>query len=330
LLLLAMILELLGRLISSTGVTVAAAAAVGAVISDALLTPGRGLAVVRRRTPARMAVGVPAPVQISVVAMPRRRYRSRRPVVVIDRPPGLEPGRVVTPRLAAGQEAVAERLALPIRRGCWPDGGTVMIEAFSPLGGFVRRTTLPIADSGWVHPAPLAPLRLPEPAAGAADGGATSRRAGAGSDFFGVREWRAGDAANAIHWRASARRNALVVLERERPGRPGLLVAVDALVDDEAGERDLARAAATAVRALRSGQAVVLVAGNSAVTPTRPGDLLDWFAALAPVAAPEPATMRDALQLLRGGATLLWVGSAAVPPEVVRQARTAGLHLVRA
>jgi uncharacterized protein (DUF58 family) len=174
------------------------------------------------------------------------------------------------------------------------------------------------------------PLRLPEPGAGVADGAATSRRAGAGTDFFGIREWRSGDAATAIHWRASARRSRLVVVERERPGRPSLLVAVDTAVDEEQWEHALARAAATAVLALRSGQAVALLAGSTTAAPTRPRDLLDWFAALGPVAPLEPATLRAAMGTASAGGTVLWVGDTGVPPQVAGHARAAGLTAIAA
>jgi uncharacterized protein (DUF58 family) len=327
LLLLALILELLGRLIGSTGVTLAAAAAVGAVLSDALLTPGVDIGALQRRTPARMAVGIPAPVRITVDAHIRRRHGSRRPVVLIDHPPGLEPGRVVTPMLSNGRQAVAERLATPLHRGCWSDGGTITIEAFSPLGGFVRRKTIRMAAAGWVHPAPCAPLRLPDPTFGSAEGSALSRRRGLGTDVLGIREWRPGDPATAIHWRASARRNSLIVLERELPGGSALVVAVGA-GDGEHFEDDLARTAATAGRALRSGRVVALVAGSRATTVTRPRELLDWFAAVGSTDPPEPAALQAALRTARPGATLLWLGTGEAPATVVQAARAAAVGAI--
>ena len=43
-------------------------------------------------------------------------------------------------------------------------------------------------------------------------------RAGHGTDLYGVREFRSGDALRRIHWRTSARRGQLVVREFEPPG----------------------------------------------------------------------------------------------------------------
>lgn len=328
LLLLAAILELLGRMINSTGVTVASAAAVGAVISDALLTPGVRLGRIHRRVPNRMTVGVPTMVEITIDAHTRRRFGSRRSVVLIDQPTGLGSGRVVTPMLRAGEQAVAHRPAVPVRRGHFIDGGTIVVEAFSPLGGFVRRTTRKCDGDWYVHPAAAPPMQLPEPAGGELLGTTASRRSGSGTDFFGIREWRGGDPRSAIHWRASARRDQLVVLERERPGRPALVVVVGAGGDDDAWEGDLARLAATAVRALRSGRPVVAVSGSDVAAPNNPRDLLDWFAAVAPSAAPDVDAMRSAMRGAGRDATLLWLGAAAMPPGLQHAARASGVSAV--
>lgn len=328
-LLLAAILELLGRLIHSTGVTLAAAAGVGAVIGDCLLTPGAALDDVERRTPSRMAVGVEAAVHLSVTSRGRR-LGGRRPIVLIDRAPGLDVGRYVTPALRSGERAIGERSAMPLRRGCWRDGGRVDMEAYSPLGGWVRRARVRLPESGWIHPAPATPLRLPDVAAGETIGKTSAARSGAGVDFFGIREWRAGDPRSAIHWRASARRNELVVMERERPGHPTLMVAVGPLRDDEAQEALLARVAATALRALRDGRGVVLVSDGAAESVTRPTDALDWFAGIEPVEPPGAAGLASAFQLAGSGSIVLWLGKGAVPDLVRAAARGANAAAVSA
>jgi hypothetical protein len=203
-----------------------------------------------------------------------------------------------------------------------------VVEAFSPLGGFVRRTTRKF-DTGWcVHPAAASPLRLPEPAGGELLGASTSRRSGSGVDVFGIREWRGGDPSSSIHWRASARRDQLVVLERERPGRAALVVAVGVAGDGDDWERHVARVAATAVRALRSGRPVVVLAGTDSFTPTTLGDLLDWFAAVGPVATPGVAALRDALRGAGRDATLLWLGAAPMPQSLQQAARGSGVGAV--
>ncbi|MGN6472285.1 MAG: hypothetical protein ACTHK4_01390 [Mycobacteriales bacterium] len=327
LLTLATVLEMLGQLIHSTGVAVAAAFAVGAVIGDAFLAPRVTYAAVERRTPARMAVGVEAIVHLTVRGTGKR-VSGRRPLVLKDRAPGLDIGRYVVPSIRAGEQAVAERTAMPQHRGCWSDGGRVDIEAYSPLGGWVRRNRVRLPESGWVHPAPAMPLRLPESTAGEIYGRTSTSRSGTGHDFYGIREWRVGDTTTAVHWRASARRNQLVVMERERPSHPTLLIVAGPLGDDEAAEDLLARVAATALQALRSGRGVVLASAGSVSSASRPIDALDWFAGLAPTTDPDGATLRSALQLAGMGTIVLWLGAAGVPAGLAPAARGAGAGAV--
>jgi uncharacterized protein (DUF58 family) len=329
LLTIAAVLELLGQLIGSKGVAIAAAAAVGAVISDAFLAPRVTFAELDRRTPLRMAVGVPAKVEVTVTGAAKR-MSGRRPIVLKDRAPGLDVGRYVIPSIRLGERAVAERAAMPHHRGCWPDGGRIEIEAFSPLGGWVRRNRVRIAESGWVHPAPAVPLRLPEVSTGEIYGRTSISRSGTGQDFYGIREWRAGDPSSSVHWRASARRNQLVVMERERPGHPTLVVVSGRVPDDEAAEELLARVASTAVQALREGRSLVLVAADSADKVGKPLEALDWFARLDPTGDPEGAAVRTALQLAGAGATVVWFGTDTVPPRVAEAARAAGAGSVTA
>lgn len=329
LLLLAMILELLGRLIHSTGVTIAAAAAVGAVISDAFLTPSTNLGTIRRRAPRRTTAGIGVPVRLTITPRARKWTRARRTVAVIDCTPGFEPSRVITPRLARGQYAEAVVSAVPPARGLFNDAPRLHIEAVSPLGGFIRRRTIRgEPELLVVHPRPALPLRLPDAVEGAARGTTTARRNGAGHDVFGVREWRSGDPASAVHWRSSARRGHLVVLEREQPGRPALVIAVDAGSGDEPWEAMLARVAATATEAVRAGQAVTLVHGESGTGLPTPGRALDVFAGLSAATTLGADALRETLRRLRPGATLLYFGADPLPADLAHAARTAGVKSV--
>jgi uncharacterized protein (DUF58 family) len=325
-LLLAALLELLGRLIHSTGVTLAAAAGVGAVVGDWLLTPRASLDDVERHTPSRMAVGVETTVQLSFTSRGSR-FGGRRPIVLIDHAPGLDTGRYVTPALRMGERAIGQRTATPLRRGCWSHGGRVDLEAYSPLGGWVRRARVRLPESGWVHPGPATPLRLPDLTSGELYGRTSSSLSGGGIDFYGIREWRPGDPRSAIHWRASARRNELVVMERERPGHPTLLVVVGPLGAGDGPESLLARVAATTLHALRDGRGVVLLADGAPSMVTRPIDALDWFAGVDPVAAPTADQLRSALQLAGAGAVVLWLG-AELPDQVRAAGRATGAGAV--
>ncbi len=52
-------------------------------------------------------------------------------------------------------------------------------------------------------------------------------------DFFGLRDWRAGDSRRWIHWRTSARRGSLAVREFERQDEQNLVLLVDLWLPDD-------------------------------------------------------------------------------------------------
>lgn len=318
LLLLAAILELIGRLIKSTGVTIAAAAALGAVIADAALTPRVDGFTVTREIADRLTAGVAATIRVTV-GTPPSRWGNRRPVVLVHRQPGLAEARAVTPPMPRGSLAVATLSAVPPRRGVWADGGSVMVEAHSPLGGFVRRRRLLLDGGVWVHPAPAPPFRLPQLPIGAVRGTSPTARAGGGTDFFGIREWRVGDATTAVHWRASARRNQLVVMERERPSHSGLLIACGRACRQPEWEAAVARAAATAVGARRGGRTTVLLGAGEVLTPTSTQEILDFFARLPAGSTPSASAVADATRAAGEAATVVWL--ATDPPSADLAAR---------
>jgi uncharacterized protein (DUF58 family) len=325
LLLLAVILELLGRLIGSTGVTVAAAAALGAVIGDAVLTPTVHGIGITHPIPDRMTAGIALRTQLTITTAGAGR-RMRQSIIVTDRHPALPPSRVVSPLLRPGAAAVAVVVATPPRRGYWADARQLSFEACSPLGGFVRRGSTSRQVQTWVHPAPAPAFRLPDVVHGRAPGSSTSPRSGAGTEFFSLREWRSGDSASAIHWRASARRSHLVVMDREQPAHSSMLViAGPAAVAGEGWERAIARAAATAVAAKRAGRAIRMLDGDHATTPTSPRDILDWFARLDLAATANRAAVQSALQTSGEGAVVLWLSAAPPSPEIVGVLRAAAV-----
>lgn len=111
----------------------------------------------------------------------------------------------------AGGEAV---LALPTRRRGWLALPRLRISTSRPLG-------LARAWS-WVWPqAPVLVYPAPEAAGpplpiGGGDA-AQARLHAAGDDLHHLRDWRQGDSRRAIAWKPSARRDALIVRELERP-----------------------------------------------------------------------------------------------------------------
>ncbi|WP_337245524.1 DUF58 domain-containing protein [Luteimonas sp. gir] len=105
-------------------------------------------------------------------------------------------------------------LALPTQRRGWMAAPRLRISSTRPLGlarawAWVR-PDVPLL----VHPTPE-PHGPPLPLGAGED--AQARLHPAGDDLHHLRDWRQGDARRAIAWKSSARRDALVVREFERP-----------------------------------------------------------------------------------------------------------------
>jgi len=120
---------------------------------------------------------------------------------------------------AGAGEAV---LALPTLRRGWLDPGRLTVSTTRPLG-LARAWTYAWADTPLlVYPAPE-PSGPPLPR-GQGDG-QQSHLDPAGDDVHHLREWRHGDSRRVVAWKASARRDTLLVREFEQP--LGANVALD-------------------------------------------------------------------------------------------------------
>ena len=267
---------MLGRLLGSNWITLAAAALIGGLLGAALLTSNPRAAIVERSAVPRMRVGEPSTVRV-VVTNPRR-LRRFGPLLVTDRAPGLPDATVLVPSLAPTSAAVAEIVRTPQVRGHWSGAGTLTVEAQSPLGGFARRCVWTWHEPTIVHPkhAPPVPLSVSASPRRGVDRG--SGRPGQGTEVLGVREWRPGDPRASVHWRSSARHGQLLVLERELPQTDDLIIALGQPGEGDAWELAISRFAATAAAAHRAGRRVLLVTGDGFTTPASVTACLDWFA----------------------------------------------------
>ncbi len=160
-----------------------------------------------------------------------------------------------------------------------------MADTYGPLGLAARRRHGLDAAAGLVRPARA------EPVAAALGGAVAGERRpdpyhGTGPDPAGVRGWRPGDSAHAVHWRSTARRAVPVVREWTREHGRGLVVVAGRF--GPAQEPAIARAAATAAACLARGVPVTLVAAAGTTRPATVEEALDWFALLA--SAPAPRT----------------------------------------
>jgi uncharacterized protein (DUF58 family) len=107
-------------------------------------------------------------------------------------------------------------------------------------------------------------------------GNDVARRPGDGIEYADLRDFVPGDRVRSINWRASARRQALVVNERHPERNADVVILVDSFVDLGAGDRstldDTVRAAATlAARYLERRDRVGLVGYGGLLRWLRPG-----------------------------------------------------------
>ncbi len=142
------------------------------------------------------------------------------------REPPLKPS-VLFPYVRAGQSSKGAYRGRLAQRGRYRFGPVRLTTRF-PFGLFSRTVTdgdsetlivlprLGRLTEGW------AARRLE-----AFSGTDRRRRPGPEGDFFGVREWRAGDGRRLIHWRSSARLGKLVVRQFERPRSRDVAVVLD-------------------------------------------------------------------------------------------------------
>ena len=172
------------------------------------------------------------------------------------------------------------RIIGPLRRG--PLGtATWIVESGDLLGLFRHRRKLERPDFALVLPR-LKSLSA-TPHTRELEASVAAPRAGIGSELFGVREYRAGDALRRIHWPSSARHAELMVREHEPPG----VQVVGIICDPEPPSIDVADqvarlAASEAWDCIRGGGRVVL--WSPGCQPTGPAEsrslwaLLEWLA----------------------------------------------------
>lgn len=208
-------------------------------------------------------------------------------------------------------------------RGSWPLG-PIELAVSDPLGLFSLTRRIESVERLVVYPrpAPLLLRDLESPLAGAFSGPREASRPGHTTNFYGLREHRAGEAARRIHWRASARRGRLMLTEFEAPTHTEVALLLDL---ERAGlrgtgresnvERSIRAAAAVAQTALQKGHALRLIAddGRPVVLPSRTGEahLLAVLEALAHVTAdgrvPYLELMERATPLIAEGACVVLI-----------------------
>ena len=220
--------------------------------------------------------------------------------------------------LPGGERRTVQTALRPTRRGDRPAVG-VTVRTFGPLGlGGRQRTTpvpgvvrsLPPFRSRRHLPAKLAQLRQ-------LDGRSAVRTRGQGTEFDSLRDYVEGDDVRSIDWRATARRQHVVVRTWQPERDRRVILVLDtartsaARIGDEP-RLDAAMDAALLLAALasRAGDRVDLVAGDrsirarvgSGTTAGRSGLLHQLVTAMAPL---EPVLLETDWPLLAGAVTSL-------------------------
>jgi uncharacterized protein DUF58 len=156
-----------------------------------------------------------------------------------------------------------------------------VVESSDPLGFFRSRRQSPDAEIALVLPRFSSLSRRPE--VRELEASVAAPRAGSGTELFGVREYRPGDALRRIHWRSSARHGELVVREYEPPGVQTLGIFCDPHPSGREVADQIARVAASeAWDCIREGGRVMLWAPG--LEPSLAGEarsfwaLLEWLA----------------------------------------------------
>jgi uncharacterized protein (DUF58 family) len=106
-----------------------------------------------------------------------------------------------------GEDTVQVRLHAPVGNRGWYNPGRLLLESTYPLGLLRCWTWIDLDLYALVYPQPLASPDLPGLASDQPDG--TSIPVAGKDDFYGFRDYRAGDSLRQVHWKGLARGQAL-------------------------------------------------------------------------------------------------------------------------
>jgi uncharacterized repeat protein (TIGR01451 family) len=235
----------------------------------------------------------------------------------------VTPPEALVPLLRGGRSATASYRLLAGKRGVY-SLGPVQVIGSDPLGLFRARRSLPGRTEVVVHPSPI-PLGYGTYAGGVAYGGLQVSAAtlpGDGVESHSVREYMPGDELRRIHWKSTARRSRLAVIEFDPSLTGDLTLVLDMAQGGDVGsgrdttvEYAVTIAASLAMHAVRHGLGVSLSAttatGQHRASARRGDEALLALDLLARVEAdgPEPVSgvLTRAAEDLRPGATLVLV-----------------------
>jgi len=227
---------------------------------------------------------------------------------------GLDDVVVVVPSLPVGRCAIAEVQHTATARAATAEH-RLLATSSMPFGLRQARAPATVAAPLIVHP-PAAPPAVIRVSGGGSGDTATTVVSRSGLDVHGIRDYRPGDAPRQVHWRSTARRGRLVVLDREEQRDQTVVMIMAGAGTEPEWEPLVARAASTSVALARSGTAVTLVSSQPGLASVVGGagvDLLDWFAGLSGPQHPADGHIDDALHRAGRGGTLVVAATSGAP-----------------
>ncbi len=177
----------------------------------------------------------------------------------------------------------------------------VLVQSTDLLGLHDLRTQVPVAGEILVYPrvVELPPDMVPPTRGGGQAPLETARRQGEGSSFFGIREYRPGDPLRHVHWRTTARRGRLVVVEWEAEESTDAVIALETR---EGSELPLENGATLDLAAsLGASLAAYVLAAGDSLRVVAPGTA-DWRA-MADRGTPAMSSILETLARVRAAAT---------------------------
>jgi uncharacterized protein (DUF58 family) len=199
-------------------------------------------------------------------------------------------GRAFALRIGPGERETRSYAFAPSRRGALEFSGVRVATRF-PFGLFSKAMWIDLPQSAVVYPA-LDPVstqagRASEPRHAEQAGGS----GGAAAEAASLRPYAPGDAFRRIHWRASLRRDALLIREPEQDRRREVAVrlATRGVAPGDAFERDVRRAASEIAAYLAAGARVSLRTDVAAFPPGEGARHRAVLLAFLATAAPEQA-----------------------------------------
>ena len=178
---------------------------------------------------------------------------------------------VMIATLAPGRSVELTVRLRALKRGAF-QLGPIAVAATDPLGAFRTERRLEAPQELIVYPKPVR-VSLGAFAGTLSFGGAETEQlsaAGAGLEFYGIRDYRPGDALRRIHWASTARRGHLHVLEFEETLGADVVIALDLRRGAHAGSgRDSSLETAVTAAASLAAHAVGNAAGVTVIGQDR-------------------------------------------------------------